>query len=80
MTSTSAYAPYLQTYGQTVPYLTADEYQRAPTAVDVANLVSGGNGAGGGNTGADDLDALCLGGQVEPPRPLALAEHLITLN
>ena len=42
MTSNSAYAPYLQTYGQTVPYLTADEYQRAPTAVDVGNLVSGG--------------------------------------
>ena len=42
MTSTSAYAPYLQTYGKAVPYLTNDEYQRAPTALDVANLVSGG--------------------------------------
>lgn len=42
MTSTSAYAPYLQTYGQSTPYLTTDEYQRAPTAVDVSNLVSGG--------------------------------------
>jgi hypothetical protein len=42
MTSTSAYAPYLQTYGLTTPYITADEYQRAPTAVDVSNLVSGG--------------------------------------
>ena len=42
MSNTSAYAPYLQTYEQAFPYLTTDEYQRAPTAVDVANLVSGG--------------------------------------
>ena len=42
MSSNSAYAPYLQTYGQAIPYLTTEEYQRAPTAVDVANLVSGG--------------------------------------
>lgn len=42
MTSTSAYAPYLQTYGLTTPYITADEFQRAPTAVDVSNLVTGG--------------------------------------
>jgi hypothetical protein len=42
MTSTSAYAPYLQTYGNKIPYLTNDEYQRAPTAIDIANLVSGG--------------------------------------
>ena len=42
MTSNSAYAPYLQTYGLTTPYITVDEYQRAPTAIDVANLVSGG--------------------------------------
>lgn len=41
MSNTSAYAPYLQTYGVAVPYLTAEEYQRAPTAVDVSNLVSG---------------------------------------
>ena len=42
MTSTSAYAPYLQTYGRAVPYLTTQEYQDAPTAVDVSNLISGG--------------------------------------
>lgn len=42
MTSNSAYAPYLQTYGKATPYLTVDEYQRAPTAIDVSNLVSGG--------------------------------------
>jgi hypothetical protein len=42
MTSTSAYAPYLQTYGQAIPYLTVTEYQRAPTAIDVNNLISGG--------------------------------------
>jgi len=42
MTSTSAYAPYLQTYGSPVPYLTTEEYQRAPTAMDVSNLISGG--------------------------------------
>jgi hypothetical protein len=42
MTSTSAYAPYLQTYGTKIPYLTNDEYQRAPTAIDISNLVSGG--------------------------------------
>ena len=41
MTSTSAYAPYLQTYGVAVPYLTTQEYQRAPTAMDVANLITG---------------------------------------
>lgn len=38
----SAYAPYLQTYGNTVPYLTVDEYQQAPTALDINNLISGG--------------------------------------
>jgi len=42
MSSTSAYAPYLQTYGVTTPYITTDEYQRAPTAMDVFNLISGG--------------------------------------
>jgi hypothetical protein len=40
--SNSAYAPYILTYGQTTPYITADEYQRAPTAVDVSNLIQGG--------------------------------------
>jgi hypothetical protein len=42
MSNTSAYAPYLQTYGVTTPYITTEEYQRAPTAVDVNNLLSGG--------------------------------------
>ena len=38
----SAYAPFNTSYELRTPYLTTTEYQAAPTAMDVSNLVSGG--------------------------------------
>jgi len=45
MSSTVAYANYDQSYTNRVPLLTPQEYNSAPTAMDVANLVSGGSQA-----------------------------------
>lgn len=41
MTSTAAYASYLETYGIKTPYLDVQEYLNAPTAIDVNNLLAG---------------------------------------
>lgn len=68
MSDTSAYAPYVASYGQADPYLTTDEYVNAPTAIDVANLLAGGN-AEAQTTSLKDvigrassmIDAACLG-------------------
>lgn len=38
----TAVAPYVPTYASRAPYLTAQEYVNAPTAVDTSNLVDGG--------------------------------------
>lgn len=38
----SAFAPYDASYPQRTPYLTALEYQNAPTAMDIGNLIAGG--------------------------------------
>jgi len=40
---TSAYAPFDVSYSQRTPYLTVTEYQNAPTALDIGNLVAGGS-------------------------------------
>jgi hypothetical protein len=40
---TSAYATYSTSYEQRTPYLTPTEYNNAPTAMDVANLIAGGS-------------------------------------
>lgn len=42
---TSAYAPYVQTIGNFAPYLTFNEYNNAPTAIDTGNLLPGGSAA-----------------------------------
>ncbi len=42
MATTSAFASYNTSYTNRVPYITAQEYQSAPTAMDTANLVAGG--------------------------------------
>lgn len=43
MTSTSAYAPFDTSYASRTPYITTGEYQNAPQALDLSNLLSGGN-------------------------------------
>ena len=45
MTAPLVVASYVTTYNSRAPYITADEYQRAPTAVDSSNLVQGGSPA-----------------------------------
>src|ERR1039458_4367189 len=43
MTVTSAYAAYATSYTNRTPYLSLGEYNNAPTAMDVSNLIAGGN-------------------------------------
>ena len=43
MTVTTAYAQYDISYTNRVPYITSDEYNNAPTAMDVSNLIPGGS-------------------------------------
>jgi len=43
MTDQSAYAPYDISYTQRTPYITTTEYLNAPTAMDVSNLIPGGD-------------------------------------
>ena len=42
MTVTSAFAPFNTSYVNRVPYITYQEYQSAPTAMDINNLIPGG--------------------------------------
>jgi len=39
----SAYAAYDTSYTQRTPYISVVEYQNAPTAMDISNLIAGGN-------------------------------------
>jgi len=41
--TTSAYAAYDTSYSQRTPYLTVQEYQNAPTSMDIFNLIPGGD-------------------------------------
>ena len=43
MTSTTAYSVYTTSYELRTPYLSAAEYNNAPTSMDVANLIPGGS-------------------------------------
>lgn len=43
MTTTTAYSTYTTSYELRTPYLSAAEYENAPTAMDVANLIAGGS-------------------------------------
>jgi hypothetical protein len=43
VTTTSAIAPYIPTYGNWNTYLTIAEYENAPTAMDTMNLIPGGS-------------------------------------
>lgn len=43
MTDQSAYAPYDISYAQRTPYISTTEYINAPTAMDINNLIAGGN-------------------------------------
>ncbi len=46
MTTTSAYATYDTSYATRTPYISFTEYQNAPTAVDIGNLLAGTSPAG----------------------------------
>src|ERR1019366_1810964 len=41
----SSFAPFDISYAQRTPYITTTEYNNAPTAMDVSNLLSGGDSA-----------------------------------
>ena len=43
MSTNSAYAPYDVSYSQRTPYITVTEYRNAPTAMDINNLIAGGD-------------------------------------
>lgn len=45
MTTPLIVAPNVTSYASRTPYLTAEEYSQAPTAVDVSNVVQGGSDA-----------------------------------
>ena len=68
MTSTSAYAVYDASYPQRTPYLTSTEYNNAPTAMDVNNLIAGGSAQANAtaltetiNRACSWIDQFCLG-------------------
>src|SRR5665213_2979273 len=39
----SSFAPFDASYPQRTPYLTAAEYENAPTSMDISNLIPGGS-------------------------------------